>query len=84
MSGQGVARPEAEARPTREVTVATTELKAMLDGDGGEMGVGYQPRRRLRGKERVEQVKVSRARVRYPNARTREPRAYDGEAPVDG
>jgi len=48
LSAQRVAGPEAEIGPAREVTIATAELEAVLDSDGGEVRIGHEPHRGLR------------------------------------
>ena len=72
-SCQRIAGPQAEVGPAREITIAAAELEAVLDRDGGEVGIGHQPRRGLWAEQRLEYVEVPRAGLRYPGARTRKP-----------
>lgn len=66
VSGQRIARSEAEVRPPREVTIAAAEFEAVLDGDGGKVSIRYEPHRGLRAKERLEDIEVPRTGLRNP------------------
>jgi len=70
-SGQRVAGPQAAIGPASEVAIAAGELEAVLDGDGGEVGVGHEPHRGLRPEQCLEDIEVPRPGLRYPCARTR-------------
>jgi transcriptional regulator with XRE-family HTH domain len=69
LSAQRIAAAQAEVGPAREVTIAAGELEAVLEGDGGEMGVGHEPHGGLRAEQRLEDVQMPRPRFRNPRAR---------------